>query len=151
MIDYATHLAPIGTSIISDVWDLVQVCFDPRPDTAFYDRVNEKLRPFVVVARNGKRAVGFKLGYERTPEEFYSWLGGVHPDFRRQGVATQLMLLQHQQCRKLGYKLVTTEALNENPAMLTLNLAHKFRIVGTRVDNRGLKILMTRNLDEAAP
>jgi len=27
---------------------------------------------------------GFKLGYAHTPTRYYSWLGGVDPEYRRQ-------------------------------------------------------------------
>lgn len=98
------------------------------------------------MASDGDEAVGFKLGYERSREEFYSWLGGVHPEYRRRGVAAEMMKRQHEWCRKNGYRTVVTETLNDNGAMLILNLRSGFRVVGTRLDERGLKVVLSRVL-----
>ena len=113
--------------------------------------MQEKRRAFAIIARHGSAPVGFKLGYEQLREEFYSWLGGVHPEYRRRGIARDLLLKQHEWCRRTGYACVSTEALNDNAAMLALNLEHGFRIVGTRVDDRGLKILLSRRLRMKEP
>lgn len=46
-------------------------------------------------ARGGEALIGFKLGYALTSKRYYSWLGGVHPEFQRDGVARELMQRQH--------------------------------------------------------
>lgn len=148
-INYEVSAAPLEESTISAMWDLAQICFTSGPSPAFSDRVAEKRNPMAVMAWRDQDPVGFKLGYERTHEEFYSWLGGVHPDFRRCGIANELLVLQHDWCRRNGYRSVSTEALNHNRAMLKLNLQHGFLIVGTRTDDRGLKVLLARDLAEA--
>ncbi|VTR25567.1 Uncharacterised protein [Serratia fonticola] len=38
-----------------------------------------------LIAEIDGQAAGFKLGYQTTPGEFYSWLGAVLPAFRRKG------------------------------------------------------------------
>ena len=38
-----------------------------------------------LLARDGDRLIGYKIGYAETAERFYSWVGGVHPDYRGQG------------------------------------------------------------------
>ena len=47
-------------------------------------------------ARDEDHLVGFKLGYAVTSKRYYSWLGGVHPDHRRRGIALALMTRQHE-------------------------------------------------------
>jgi ribosomal protein S18 acetylase RimI-like enzyme len=44
-----------------------------------------------LVALSGEQAVAFKVGYKLTPSKFYSWIGGVDPDFRHRGLAYRLM------------------------------------------------------------
>ena len=56
-----------------------------------------------IVALLDGRVVGFKLGFCDRPERFYSWMGGVHPDFRRRGIARELMRLQAQRSIRVGY------------------------------------------------
>ena len=79
-------------------------------------------------------AVGFKLGYDREVGVFYSWLGGVRRDHRRRGVAAALMVMQHSDLRRDGYRCVETRARAENSAMIILNLKHGFEITGTEFD-----------------
>lgn len=76
--------------------------------------------------------IAFKLGYEHSPEVFYSWLGGVLPDYRGQGIAGELLRLQHQKIKELGYKSVRTYSRNQFKDMMILNLKNGFRIVGTQ-------------------
>jgi ribosomal protein S18 acetylase RimI-like enzyme len=149
MIEVTEHAGEIDDRAIEAMWQLVQLCFDPDPSIVFADVVREKRRPAALIAWSGLVPVGFKLGYERTGEEFYSWLGGVHPEFRRRGIARRLLDLQHEWCQKSGYRRVSTETLNHNLSMLALNLASGLVVIGVRNDNRGLKVLLERSFDNA--
>ena len=73
---------------------------------------------------------GFKVGYEMTARLYYSWIGGVIPDFRGNGVARQLMAQQHEMIKEMGYKVVRTHTENRFRNMLILNLRSGFDIVG---------------------
>lgn len=92
------------------------------------------------------RLVGCKLGYERKPSQFYSWLGGVHPDYRGRGIAAELMRRQHDWCRQNGYHTVRTQTYNQWREMLILNLRHGFDIIGTVQGARGLTIVLEKTL-----
>lgn len=81
--------------------------------------------------------VGYKIGYERKPGHFYSWLGGVDPDFRGLGIAAVLLQNQHQWCRESGYRVVRTQTYNQWRGMLILNLKQGFNIVGTQQGRYG--------------
>lgn len=95
------------------------------------------------------RLVGCKLGYEQKPGQYYSWLGGVHPDFRGRGIAAELMRLQHAWCTAQGYRRVRTHTYNRWRAMLLLNLQHGFDIIGTMQGSRGLTIVLEKVLGPA--
>ena len=49
----------------------------------------------VHIATAQERIVGFKIGHALSRTHYYSWLGGVHPDSRRQGIALRLSEHQH--------------------------------------------------------
>lgn len=100
----------------------------------------------VLALTNDGRVVGCKLGYERKPGHYYSWLGGVHPDFRGQGIATELMVRQHDWCRQQGYQAVRTQTYNQWRSMLLLNLRHGFDITGTLQGHHGLTIVLEKRL-----
>ena len=63
---------------------------------------------------------GFKVGYADTPERFYSWLGGVAPDFRGRGVAVRLLQSQEAWCRAQGFATVEVKTYNRFRAMLQM-------------------------------
>lgn len=80
---------------------------------------------------------GFKFGYEHDDGVFYSWLGGVHPDFQQRGIAQALMKAQHAWCKAKGYVRVRTYGRNVKRAMLIVNIKAGFDIVSTFVDEKG--------------
>jgi predicted GNAT superfamily acetyltransferase len=90
--------------------------------------------------------VGFKIGYERKPGHFYSWLGGVLPTYRKAGIASVLMQQQHDWCRENGYHTVRTQTYNQWRNMLILNLRHGFEVVGTMQGKHGLMIILEKSL-----
>jgi len=100
----------------------------------------------ILVAYDGEKPVGIKVGYRLDEGRFYSWLGGVLPDYQGLGIASEMMRLQHHWCVEHGIKAVETRTRNSFRQMIALNLAHGFEIVGTLKDNRGLKILLEKDL-----
>ena len=105
------------------------------------DSIEEELsaRPkfLILVALDDDRVVGYKIGYQDRKTRFYSWLGGVYPEYRGQGIASELMVRQHAWCKSHGYSVVRTQTKNTWRSMLILNLRHGFDVVGTYTDERG--------------
>lgn len=92
--------------------------------------------------------VGFKLGYARSAELFYSWHGGVLPAFRRLGLASDMMKRQHEWAQSKGYQRIETRCRNYFPEMIYLNLKSGFKIVGCQTDKQSqIKIIMEKNLN----
>lgn len=100
-------------------------------------RLHDRPNFLMLLALEEQQVVGFKIGYEVEDEIFYSWLGGVDPQFRRNGIAMQLMTRQHEELMKLGYKAVRTYSRNERKEMLIVNLKAGFDIVDTFTDHKG--------------
>ena len=90
--------------------------------------------------------VGFKIGYNDTETVYHSWLGGVLPAYRGQGIATALMEWQHKRIARLGYTIVETRTRNRYKSMLILNIKHGFAIVGTIISNNDVKIILRKQL-----
>lgn len=82
-----------------------------------------------LVAYIGEEPAGFKLGYERDGY-FYSWLGGVLPQFRRMGLAQALAAAQEQWALENGYDSITFKTRNRHKAMLVFALKNGFSITG---------------------
>jgi GNAT superfamily N-acetyltransferase len=124
---------------------LCTVAFEIFAPDYLTSRLAHVVAPALVTARfaNGTLA-GFKLGYRRGATLFYSWLGGVHPDARRQGVAAELMRRQHEWARSEGYTEIETQTRAVNNAMIILNLKSGFRVRGFGLDSMGREIVIQR-------
>lgn len=111
------------------------------------ERLDRVIDPVLVGARlqNG-RLVGFKLGYCHRPQRFYSWLGGVHPEVRRQDLARKLMAEQHDWVSANGYPLVETQTQATNNAMLILNLQAGFTICGYETNSQDIPVVLQRKI-----
>jgi GNAT superfamily N-acetyltransferase len=96
-----------------------------------------------MIARLDDRPVGFFLGFELKPKIFYEWYYGVLPDFRRQGIASQLMDAVHGWSRLNDYDACRFECHNQHRPMLHLGIARDYDIVGIRWDpDRGANLLL---------
>jgi len=87
----------------------------------------------ILLAQIDNEVAGFKIGYEREGY-WYSWLGGVHPDFRRRGVARALADAQDEWARQKGYPHVTFKTLNRLRSMLKFAIERGFNII--RIDEK---------------
>ena len=127
---------------------LASVFINQTPDAIRDDLLTTATYPafFVQLARSQGRIIGCKLGYEREPGLFYSWLGCVDSNFQGQGIAAELMHQQHDWCRAQGYKTVQTKTYNQWRSMLLLNIRSGFAIVGTEPGRYGLKIVLEKAL-----
>ncbi|MEX2497936.1 MAG: GNAT family N-acetyltransferase [Wenzhouxiangellaceae bacterium] len=106
-------------------------------------RVPHMVDPMLVMASDELGPLGFKLGY-RDSANFYSWLGGVHPRARRQGLATELMRAQHAHVHSMGYRNITTRTRASNRTMIILNRKCGFEIVGFEINDAGFAVVNQR-------
>ena len=115
----------------------------------FNYRIDSAKKLFTVVAFANDGIVGFKLGYWLDSTKFYSWVGGVKPEFRKQGIANELMKRQHSWCKRNGFQIVQTKTKNSFKPMLILNIKNGFDIVALQPDEQGeIKIVLEKNLSK---
>jgi predicted GNAT superfamily acetyltransferase len=101
----------------------------------------------VITAMKGTKVIGYKIGYAIDNKKFYSWLGGVDTEYRKFGIASNLMKKQHQYLRKQGYCVVQTKTMNKWRSMLVLNIKNGFDVIDTYTDEKGLhKIVLEKNI-----
>jgi predicted GNAT superfamily acetyltransferase len=126
---------------------LCEAAFGEFSPAYLSDRLVRITDPCLVAARRADGSLaGFKLGYRRGTALFYSWLGAVHPDSRRQGIARELTLRQHDWAKAQGYRRVETRTRAVNRAMLILNLAAGFEVYGFENDSAGHAIVSQRKI-----
>lgn len=109
--------------------------------------LEEKKNLLIFVANDASKVVGFKIGYEFKNHTYYSWLGGVHSDYRGKGIASELMRRQHELVRTLGYKKVRTISRNKKREMLLLNIKFGFDVIETFMSEKGThKIVLEKEI-----
>jgi len=109
-----------------------------------------KGKPYLIlVAVFGGKLVGFKVGYAWDKKVFYSWMGGVLPAFRRNGVAGILADVQAEWARKSGFTKLFFKTRNKHVDMIRFGLKKGFSI--TEVIKKDVKeeyrIVMEKDLD----
>ena len=145
MLECQTVLPPYEPSFLEELQRLSAAVFGTFDQQELVWRLRELPNPSVQVAREVE-LVGFKLGYAVARQRYHSWLGGVRPDFRRQGIALQLMERQHTWLRAQGYTSVETAAVPTNAAMLMLNLRAGFRVMGSYSRGDDLRVMLVKDL-----
>ena len=104
--------------------------FPGKASLEFYtERMKHRLHLGLVAEKDGK-LLGFKVGYQSdTPDTFYSWMGGVRPEFRNQGIADALAEYQENWAKEKGFKAIYFKTRNRFPAMITFGLSRGFKIM----------------------
>lgn len=83
----------------------------------------------ILVAEKDQQVVGFKIGYDRYQDgSFYSWLGGVLPEYRKDSVAIQLAEEQEKWALASGFDAIRLKTRNRFRAMLIFALKNGFLI-----------------------
>ena len=150
MLDPTTYRTIEGLSldrIQTEVATLYERIFASKKD-----QITEKLRRknlHCVVAEADGQIVGFKIGYDHgeSSRRFYSWPGGVHPDYRSQGIGSELIRPQRAHCLNAEFLTIRSKTTNQRQGMLLLNIRHGFRIIGTYLDSRNeVKIILEKPL-----
>lgn len=111
-----------------------QIFRPPRDVESFHRRYRGRYNILQLVARLDDRPVGFFLGFELKPTVFFAWFYGVIPEFRRQGIASQLMEAAHSWARQNDYESIRFECHNQHRPMLHMAIALGYDIVGIRWD-----------------
>lgn len=83
----------------------------------------------IIIAEIDQMLVGFKIGYLKNNSEFYSWLGGVVPQYRQIGVAQKLLLFQETCVKKMGIKSISVKSMNKFPSMLRMLVKNGYEIM----------------------
>jgi GNAT superfamily N-acetyltransferase len=134
-------IAPDDLATIVQMYN--QIFRPPRDEEHFQRRYLGRYNVLQMVARLDNRAVGFALGFELKPRVFFTWFYGVLPQYRRQGIASQLMEALHSWAKQNDYESVRFECHNQHRPVLHLAIAQEYDIVGIRWDpDRGDNLIL---------
>lgn len=101
---------------------------DPYPKEE-YEKHFSKTQYLILIAFYKNKPVGFKAGYE-IDGAFYSWMGGVLPNFRNKHIAKKLAEKQQEWTKQNGFTKIKLKTKNKHKAMLLFALSDGFIITG---------------------
>lgn len=137
----------VGSDEIEKLKPLIERIFGRFDAEDFQGVIANHTGFHLILAEIDQKPVGFKLGYTHDQNIFYSWMGGVDPDFRALGLGSELIELQHHWAKEKGFKKIKTKTKNKWKEMLILNLKSGFKVVGTYIDSKGeSKIMLEKSL-----
>jgi ribosomal protein S18 acetylase RimI-like enzyme len=142
-----TSKSEITETEIDSIKNIMIHLFGDDESTKLNSTLISNSKIHLATAIHNSKIVGFKLGYEKNEDIFYSWLGGVLPEYQKMGIASYLMKLQHKWCLQNSYKTIQTKTKNKFKNMLILNFKSGFNIVRTELSTANeLKIVLEKNL-----
>ena len=125
-------LGPEDVPIIVGLYN--QIFRPMRDEEHFQRRYLGRYNVVQMVARLGDRPAGFVIGFELKPRVFFTWFYGVLPQYRRQGIASQLMDALHSWAKQNDYEAVRLECHNQARPMLLMAIQNDYDIIGLRWD-----------------
>lgn len=111
-------------------------------------RMKNMPRTSIFIAKDGDKMIAFKAGYAITIDKYNSWLGGVDPEYRKQGIARNLMIEQHHWLKQQEFSEVETHVDQQNMDMICLNQKGGMVISGMFLKNQKPFLLMTKKIEK---
>lgn len=122
---------------LQDILELYSKIFEDADLNFFKERFTSHSKIISVLAYDNKTLVGFKIGYPYNDTTFYSWVGGILPEYRQQGIADNLAEHQESAAKSQGFKMLRTKSMNRFKPMIILNLKRGFDIVNIYTNTKG--------------
>ena len=123
--------------------------FPGKASLDFYtERLKHRLHLALVAEKEGE-LLGFKVGYQSDkPDTFYSWMGGVRPEFRGKGIATSLAEEQERWAKAQGFTSVFFKTRNRFLGMIQFGIQRGFKIVDLHLKGgvEDYRIVMRKDL-----
>ena len=131
------EVIPVGLDELELIADLYNQVFTPARDVATLRRRIEGRRHVLMLVAQGEGCpAGFLSARELRPDTHFGWLCGVLPEFRRLGIASQLLEAHEAWARSQSYELLRFECYNRHRPMLHTAITHGYNIVGIRWDSQ---------------
>lgn len=107
--------------------------FDRLSDNDYYfDKIGNSIS-LILLAKIESKNVACKVGFDKYNDgSFYSWLGGVTPDYRKVGIAQKLATAQENWARKNGFESIKFKTLNRHKGMIIFAVKNGFEMYNVK-------------------
>ncbi len=147
MLEYQVYCERVRPDVTSAVAALSRAVLGGLDEEEFAWNLENQHSLSLWTCTADQELVGYKMGFQRSRTKYYSWLGAVSQDWRRQGIARELMRRQHQWATARGFTRIETRTMNRWKPMLILNLRVGFDIIGIQEGGeRGPKLILEKDL-----
>jgi predicted GNAT superfamily acetyltransferase len=107
--------------------------FDDPYEISEYSKRLKGTVHLILTAYDDHIPIAFKIGYHRHSDgSFYSWMGGVLPNYRRKGIANNLAHHQETWAKKKGYNSIKLQTRSKHNAMQALAINRGFQITNRK-------------------
>ena len=123
--------------------------FDDHYEIPEYSKRLNSTTHLILTAYDDHNPIAFKIGYQRPPAgSFYSWMGGVLPNYRRKGIANKLANQQDAWAKKNGYNSIKMQTRKKHKTMLALAISRGFQItrIIEKISDSNTRIWMNKPL-----
>ena len=121
----------MNSSHVAQIAQLEKICFsDPWSEKSVASELDNKLA-FWLVAAEGDTVAGY-IGSQTVIDETDMMNVAVHPDFRRQGIAEELVNTLVDNLKKMGSRCLTLEVRASNGPAIALYEKLGFAEIGRR-------------------
>ncbi|ACJ31590.1 GCN5-like N-acetyltransferase [Shewanella piezotolerans WP3] len=136
-IEAITEITPAAIAQLKRVYESIPEFENSHSSQDISDRLLSNPALLLIAKVEGEIA-GFKLGYQLSDDVFYSWLGGISPDFRGLGLAKSMLEYQESWASQQGYSQVEVKTRNCFPRMLKMLINSQYQITAMTPDQQQL-------------
>jgi len=103
---------------------------DPYKTAVYHQRLANTTH-LILIAEAGGKVIGFKVGYDRYKDgSFYSWMGGMLPAYRSQGIYQGLSSAMELWAAEKGYTHMLLKTRNKLKPMIRFCLSQGYYVSG---------------------
>lgn len=102
-----------------------------RTEAGTIEFCNNKIKDLdylILSAYVNNQNVGYFIAYEKD-RNFYCWVVGVDPNYRRIGILTEMMKIFEEYAKKQGYNKLTLKTMNNKREMLNYIVKNNWNFV----------------------
>ena len=126
------RIVPMNGDHLDEVAELERICFSvPWSRNMLAEELDNLLSAFLVALDDNDRVVGY-AGLQVVLDEGYITNVAVRPEYRRQGIAGELLRVFHRFAEGNKMAFLTLEVRDSNSSARALYTKHGFKEVGVR-------------------